>query len=484
MSLRQLASQTALYGLSTILGRFLNYLLVPLYTGVLKQTADYGIVTQMFAYSGFLMVLFSYRMESAFFRFGTPEADRERAYTTGLGTLTLTTLVLAAVMLVFSGPLSDWLLIGDHPEYVRYFALILGLDALAELPFARLRLEQRPLHFVGIKLTNIGVNIGLNVFWLVFCPWAAGQGWQWVHRVWSPDVQVAYIFLANLIASAVTLALLAPALRIRLRWYDPVLLKQMLRYAGPLVVVSLAGVVNEMLDRSILIYLLPGSTAWNRAQLGIYGANYKLAMLITLFTQAYRYAAEPYFFRTSGDSDSPRILAEAAKWFTLAASAAMLGILLFLPVLKHFLRNPAYHEGLGVVPILLVANVLLGVYYNVSVWFRLKDKTATGAWIALAGAGITVLLNLLLIPHMGYYGSAWATLVCYAFMCVATWHIGRRHYPVPYPVAKMAAYVCVALLLYGLDQWWSPGMSDTGRWIMRAGMLFGYTALFFRLSSR
>lgn len=478
--IRKLAGQTAIYGLSTILGRFLNYLLVPLYTAVLADAADYGIITQLFAYSGFVMVVFSYRMESAFFRFGTPTRQREKAYATGLGSLWVTSLFLSGCLFLFSQPIAWALQLDDYPHFIRYLSLIIGLDALCELPFARLRLEQKPFAFVAVKLTNIGINIGLNLFWLLFCPWASKQGWHWVHAVWTPETPVQYILLANVFASAATLALLSPNLIVRPGQFDWTLHKEMIRYAAPLVVVSLAGIVNEMLDRSILIYLLPGDDLSNRAQLGIYGANYKLAMLITLFTQAYRYAAEPFFFRVSAEKDSPAVLAKAADWFTLATSAAMLGILLFLPLIKHFLRNPAYHEGLGVVPILLLANVFLGIYYNFSVWFRLKDKTKTGAWIALAGATVTIVLNIALIPHMGYYGSAWATLCCYAFMAGLTWYLGQKHLPVPYPLRRMALYLVAALFAYTLDQLFSSYLPHWGQWTARTLLMASYVYIFTR----
>lgn len=478
--IRKLAGQTAIYGLSTILGRFLNYMLVPLYTAVLADAADYGIVTQLFAYSGFVMVIFSYRMESAFFRFGTPIQYREKAYATGLGSLWVSSLLLSGCLFIFSEPIAAALRLHDYPHFIRYFALIIGLDALCELPFARLRLEQRPLTFVAVKLTNIGTNVGLNLFWLIVCPWASKQGWGWVHAVWTPGNPVQYIFLANLFASATTLGLLAPYLRVLPGQFDWPMLKDMIRYAAPLIIVSLAGIINEMLDRSILIYLLPGDELSNRAQLGIYGANYKLAMLISLFTQAYRYAAEPFFFRVSTEKDSPDVLAKAAEWFTLATSAAMLGILLFLPLIKYFLRNPAYHEGLGVVPILLLANVFLGIYYNFSVWFRLKDKTQIGAWIALAGAAITIALNFALIPYWGYYGSAWATLCCYVFMTGLTWHLGQKHMPVPYPLKNMARYIVVALFAYTIDQLFSGYLPNWAQWCGRLMLLVSYVYVFTR----
>jgi len=446
--LKKLAGETALYGLSSIVGRFLNYLLVPLYTRQFL-TGEYGVVSELYAYSGFLMVLFSYRLESAFFRFGTAPEDRERAYSTTSWSLFFSTVFLLSAALFFAQPLATWLNYPQNPEYIRWFAWIIALDCLSELPFARLRLEQRPQRFVAAKLLNIGLNIFFNLFWLVYCPWANKEGYGWVHAVWSPDVRVGYVFLSNLIASGATLVFLIPQFRRLEPQFDWVLWKKMLRYAAPLVIVGFAGIINEMLDRALLTRLLNGSLEQNRAQLGIYSANYKLAMLITLFTQAYRYAAEPFFFRTAqgASDDSLRLQANATKWFTIIGAFGMLGILLYLDIVKKFVGE-AYHSGLKVVPILLLANLLLGIYYNFSVWYRLKDRTMTGAWISILGALITLLLNYWWVPLLGYMGAAWATLVCYLFMSAATWYTGRKWYPAPYPLGRMAIFIGAALGLF------------------------------------
>ncbi len=276
-----------------------------------------------------------------------------------------------------------------------------------------------------------------------------------MYFVWSPQWGVACIFLANLVASALTLLLLLPQLR-AIRWpLDGALWLKMMRYAGPLIIVTFAGIINEMLDRAILTRLLPGTLAENRAQLGIYAANYKLAMLITLFTQAYRYAAEPFFFRHAADKNALDIQASATKWFTIAATVGMLGILLFLDIIKDFVGKD-YQGGLHVVPILLVANLLLGLYYNFSVWYRLKDRTMLGAWIAMAGAMITILLNLWWVPILGYVGAAWATWPCYAFMSAATWYTGQKHHPVPYELGRMAALYVALVLCLGEARWLEP----------------------------
>ncbi len=475
--IRKLAGETAIYGLSSIVGRFMNYLLMPLYTRVLVPS-EYGIVTDLYATSAFLMILYSYRMESAFFRFGTPPAERERVFSVAMQSLLATTVLITTLLLVLAGPLAGALDYPQHPEYVQWFALILAFDCLVELPFARLRLEQRPGRFVLAKFLNIGVNVALNLFWLLLCPWLARQGVQWIYYVWTPGLGVGYIFLSNVIASALTLLFLLPEFR-AIRWFfDRVLWGSMLHYAWPLIIVGFAGIVNEMLSRTMMKYLLTGTQQENLAQLGIFGANYKLAMLITLFTQAYRYAAEPFFFRHAGDQDALQTQANVTKWFTIASTAGMLGILLFLDVVKHFL-DEQYHSGLDVVPILLVANLLLGLYYNFSVWYRLKDRTRLGAWISLAGAGITILLNILWIPRFGYVGAAWVTLICYAFMSWATWQTGRRYYPVPYPLARMFLYVAVALALYGLITWLAPFLAawPVLLWAVRVGLFVGFLGL-------
>lgn len=481
---KKLAGETALYGLSSILGRLLNMmLLVPLHTRTLRDTSDFGAVIDLYATSAFIMVFFSYRMESAFFRFGTPKEDRDRAYSTGMLSIFGTTALISALLLAFAQPIATALQYPMHPEYVRWFALILAFDCLAELPFARLRLEQRPKKFVFIRLVNISVNILMNLFWLLYCPWAAQNGHEWVRAVWSPEVGAGYVFLANLIASAVTVLLLSTEYG-KIRWhFDKVLWVKMVVYAAPLIIVGLAGIVDEMFSRSMLKYLLPGTPKENLGQVGIFGANYKLAALITLFTQAYRYAAEPFFFRHAADKDAMRTQAEVTKWFTIAGTTGMLGILLFLDIVKYFI-DPKYHSGLHVVPILLTANLLLGVYYNFSVWYRLKDRTSLGAWISMAGAGITILLNLFLIPRFGYTGAAWVTLVCYAFMSWATWQTGRKYYPVPYPMARMFWYALSALGLAGIGAGLAPMLPELAQWGLRVFLFLAYLGMVWWLELR
>jgi O-antigen/teichoic acid export membrane protein len=448
--LKKLAGETAIYGLSSIVGRLLNFLLQFVYTNMML-TAEFGVVSQFYAFTGFLAVIYSYRMETAFFRYGTPVVDRQQTYSTGVFSLLISTFLLTIAAFLLSQPIANLLLVPEHPEYVCYFALILAFDCLNELPYARLRLENKAKKFVSIRLFNIFATILLNLFWLMLCPWAAKNNQTWVHYFWSPNQPVKYIFLANVLASAGVLLLLFSELKDAFKAaFDKIVWKKMLRYAAPLIIVGFAGIINEMLDRAMMPYLLKGTVAENQAQLGIYGANYKLAMLISLFTQAYRYAAEPFFFKNANNEDALLTHAKATKWFTIVATSGMLAVLLYKDIIKYML-GANFREGLHIVPILLLANVLLGIYYNFSVWYRLKDKTDLGAWLSLGGAALTILLNIWWVPIYGYVGAAWATLVCYIFMTWVCWLVGKKYYPVDYPIARMCMYIGVALLLFGVS---------------------------------
>jgi O-antigen/teichoic acid export membrane protein len=448
--IKKLAGETALYGLSSIIGRMLNYLLVPIYTRTLMP-GEYGAVTEFYTYSGFLMVLLLFRMEGAFFRFGTDESDRDRVFSTVLKSVLMICGLFLSVILLFSDKIAVLLQYPENGNYIRWFGMILAFDAISEIPFARLRLEQRAKKFVTIKFVGIFVTIFLNLFLLLGCPFLIKNGGttgQFIEKIYDSKNQISYIFLSNLIGSGTVLMILLPQISRISNQFDWDLWKKMFKYAWPLVIAGFAGIINEMFDRLIMPHILSGTFAENREQLGIYGANYKLAMLISIFTQAYRYAAEPFFFRQAKDKNAPQTMADACRYFTLVVSGAMLGVLLFMPILKNFVGEQ-FRGGLFIVPILLLANVFLGIFYNVSVWYRLKDKTEVGAKIGLAGALITVSLIFLLVPKIGFAGAAWATLVCYFFMAVATGVIGHRYLPIPYPVWRMAFYILSSLAVAG-----------------------------------
>ena len=463
---KKLASQTAIYGVSSIVGRVVNYLLVPVYTGHFAA-AQYGIVTGLYAYVSFLNVVFTYGLETTFFRFANrPGEDRRALYSRTLSLLLLSSAGLTALLMLLARPLLGLLhLPPGHDEYAIWIALILGLDAVAALPFARLRLENKARRFAAIRLTNILLNVGLNLFFIVLCPAvlhsAPGSALvalrPLVAATYNPGLGVGYVFLSNLAASALTLLLLArELLDFRFRWPDLAFLRPLLAYALPLMLMGLAGMVNETLDRVMLPAWLPKGFYPGLSQLGavgVYGACYKLSIFMSLIIQAFRYAAEPFFFAQSTEKNSPATFALVLKWFTLCCAFIFVGISLNLNWIGPlFLRRPEYLAGLPVVPILLLANLFLGVYYNLSVWFKLTDKTYFGTYLGAAGAVLTIVLNFLLIPVLGYLGSAWATLACYFMMAALCWWLGERHFPVPYPVGRLLLWLLGAVALVVLGQ--------------------------------
>lgn len=449
-TLKKLASQTAVYGLSQIIGRFLNYLLVPLYTGIFAPE-EYGVVTEMYAYVTFFIVLLTYGMETAFFRFSGKLEDDNKVFGTATTSILISSGLFAVIGLAFAQPVADMLRYPNHAEYIRWFVMILALDAIVSIPFARLRQQNKPLKFAAVKLLNIGVNVGLNLFFLLGCPAILkSDGFAFMHgfvnTVYNPEMGIGYIFISNLIASLITVPLLAKELAGVKYGLDKKLWKEMFTYALPLMVVGFAGMINETLDRAILKYLLPRETAMH--DLGVYGAVYKLSMLMTLFIQAYRYAAEPFFFSYAKNKDSGAMYARIMNIFVIICCVVFLSVTLFIDVFKHFLQDEAFWEGLHVVPILLLANMFLGIYINLSIWYKLGDKTNLGARISLMGAGVTILLNFSLIPVWGYVGSAWATLAAYFTMAVLNYIYGQKHYPIPYNLLKILTYIGLSILLY------------------------------------
>lgn len=444
--LKKLASQTAIYGVSSIVGRFLNYLLVPLYTRVF-DTSAYGVVSEFYAYTGFITVLLTFGMETGYFRFSKSE-DENKTYATALIFLSGLSAVFAVVVFVFSPQMGTALHYADHLEYFRWFGLLLAFDTIGAIPFARLRNENKPIPFAGIKLVEIAVNIGLNIFFLVLCRSAYYHSSDSIFaRLYDPTIGIGYIFIANLASSAVKLLLLSPQLRDIGYGFDRVIFNKLLAYSMPMVLIGLAGVTNEMLDRAMLPHYLSGTIAERREQTGIYGGCYKLSILMSLFIQAFRFAAEPFFFSHAHRADSKRTIADVMTWFVIFCCFIFLMVTLYLDFWAKMV-GPAFRVGLPIVPILLLANLFLGIYTTLSVWYKLTDRTMLGAYVSIGGAGITILLNILLIPTMGYMGSAWATLVCYVLMAVVSYILGQRYYPVPYELAKVCSYIAMVVVLY------------------------------------
>ncbi len=406
------------------------------------------MVTDWYSVAGFLLVVLPYGMETAFFRYSKKRDGDQNVYATAFRSVLTSTLAFLGLTLIFSQSLADASGYSNFPEYVIWFAFILSFDTIAALPFARLRFENKAVRFASIKLIELGVNIGINLFFLVLCR----QAWlqdpnSFFGNLFNPAFGVGYIFVANLAASAVKLLLLSPEFRSLGGQFKKDLWKEMLTYGAPLVLVGLAGIINEMLDRQLLKYMLPFSKEENLAQLGIYGANYKLAVFMNLFIQAFRYAAEPFFFQQSDDKNSKRIYADVLKYFVIAGALVFLTITLFIDQFRFFIGKE-YWSGLELVPILLLANLFLGIVVNLSIWYKLTDKTMLGAAVAIGGAMITVILNILWIPTMGIEGSAWATLVCYSSMAVVSYLLSRKYFPVPYQLLRILAYLFLAVLIF------------------------------------
>lgn len=446
--IKKLAGQTAIYGLSSIIGRLLNYLLVPLYTRIFDPAA-YGVVSEFYAYVTFLIVLYTYGMETAYFHFSSKKENTLHVYSNCLSTLTFSSVILSSILILFSQPIAASLGYEAHPEYIVWFALILAFDAITALPFAKLRQENRAKRFALIKIVNIGSNIGLNLFFLAFLPQIADHSSLSV--LYNPSIGVGYVFIANLISSLITLLFFANDFRKIKFSIDKNLVKEMLVYAFPLLIAGFAGMINETLDRAILKYLVTNkSTALH--QLGVYSACYKLSIIMTLFVQTYRYAAEPFFFSQQSKKNNRGLYATIMNYFVFVCSLIFLGVMLFMNIAKYFIGEK-FHEGLQVVPILLFANLFLGVYLNLSMWYKLSGKTKYGAWFSIIGAIITIVLNFLLIPKMGYMGAAWATFICYGTIMILSYIYGQKHYAIPYSIKICTSIILLSVVLWQLSNY-------------------------------
>lgn len=454
-NIKKLANQTVYYGLSSIVGRILNFFLVPLYVRVFTE-GNYGIYTNLYAYFTFLNILYTYGMETTYFRFVNQEGNSRRVFSTTTASLIFSTIIFSLLIYLGRNTLSSAMGYAGHPEYIIWILSILALDTLAVSSFSVLRYKERPIKFAVIKIINILINVVFNVFFLVICPYLLKHHqyenlYPFINKIYSPDIGIGYIFISNIIASAMTLLMLYKEL-IEFNFdIDLKLLGRMIRYSAPLIVVGFAGMVNDNLDRAILKHLLPYSSEQNDILLGIYGANAKLSVFMVLVIQAFRYAAEPFFFLQSKQSDAKSTYAEVMKYFIIMGLLIFLFINLYIDIFKHFIgsaRHPRYYEGLGIVPILLMANLFLGIFYNLSIWYKLKDKTNLGAYISVFGAIITIAVNFIFIPKFGYFTSAWAKLICYMSMVTVSYFIGQRIYTIDYHLKRLGLYFLVALFIY------------------------------------
>ena len=453
---QKFAGQTALYGLGSILPKLLNFaVLTPFYTRIFLKN-EYGTVTELYAYVVMLMVIISFGMETGFFRFGQNKHQMRAVFTASFSFVAALAVVFVILVQLLLEPLAGLIQYDDKPEYIRWFSYIIAIDAIASIPFAKLRQQERALKFAVLKLLNVVVNIGLVFFFFIIWPrmWAANPGTA-LNRLYDPGMGVGYVFIANLITSVIVLLLLSAELKDLKGPLRAGIMRDLLKYSAPIVVIGIAGSINEVADKILLKFLFPDSYQ-AMDMVGIYGANYKIAVLMTLFIQMFRYAFEPFLFAQAKEKDAKQLYALILEIFFSLGLVIFLSVMFYMDIVKYYI-DPKFWEGLAIVPIVLLANLFLGVFYNLSVWYKINDLTRYGAWLALGGAAVTIILNALLIPVIGYMGSAWATLACYTLMMTASYLWGRKIYPVPYRIGKIFLNLAIALALFGLSELVKPG---------------------------
>lgn len=430
--LKSLAKETAIYGVSSIVGRFLNYLLVPVYTIALPASSGgYGVVTNIYAWVALILVLLTCGMETGFFRFANKgQDDPMRVYSTTLLSVSIGSLVFVVLGLLFLEPIAGWLEYGEHPWYIGMMMIVVAMDAIQSIPFAYLRYKKRPIKFAALKLLFIFLNIALNLFYYVILE----------------GNDVGYAFLFNLVCTSVVMVCMIPELRGFTYVLDKELLKRMLRYSLPLVILGVAGILNQVADKIIFPFVYPDE-AEATVQLGIYGAASKIAMIMAMFTQAFRFAYEPFVFGKSKEKDSREMYAQAMKFFIIFTLLAFLAVMFYLDILRHVIGRD-YWDGLRVVPIVMAAEIFMGIYFNLSFWYKLIDETRWGAYFSLTGCTILILMNVFLIPKYGYIACAWAGFTGYVVAMLLSYFVGQKKYPIQYDLKAIGMYVLLAAVLY------------------------------------
>ena len=450
--LKSLAKDTAIYGLSSIVGRFLNYLLVPLYTAVIPaSTGGYGVVSNVYAYTALILVFLTFGMETGFFRFANKSGEHpEKVYANTLIFVGGLSLIFVILCMLFLHPISSLLEYPDHPDYIAMMVLVVALDSFQCIPFAYLRYKKRPIKFASIKLFNIVGNILLNLFFLLLCPWLDVHAHQLVSWFYRPEYLVGYIFVSNLIMSLVQMFFFIPELRGFSYRVDKVLLKQMISYSFPILVFGVVGILNQTIDKMIYPFLFDDRQE-GLVQLGIYSATSKVAMIMAMFTQAFRYAYEPFVFGKNKDADNRKVYAAAMKYFFIFSLLAFLTVMGYMDLLRFMVARD-YWEGLSVVAIVMGAEIFKGIYFNLSFWYKLTDETHWGAYFSLIGCTVILALNVWLVPLYGYIASAWASVAGYGVITLLSYVIGQKKYPVIYPLKDMAVYLVLAAVLFVLSE--------------------------------
>lgn len=446
-NLKSLAKDTAIYGMSSILGRFLNYLLVPLYTSnISAASGGYGIITNLYAYTALLLVILTYGMETTFFRYANKtNEDPQKVYSSTLIMVGFTSLLFIVLVSIFLQPLSGVMGYSDHSSYVWVMAATVSIDAFQCIPFAYLRYKKRPIKFAALKLLFIAFNIALNLLYFVVLPDLYKSYPEVIQHVYSPETGVGYAFYINLVCTASITFFFYKELTGFKYTFDKELAKRMLSYSWPILILGIAGILNQTADFILFPYLYKGSQA--HQQLGIYGAASKIAMIMAMITQAFRYAYEPFVFGKGNDKDNRETYAVAMKYFIIFTLLAFLVVMGYINILRHIIGRD-YWEGLKVVPIVMAGTIMMGVYFNLSFWYKLIDKTIWGAYFSGIGCFVLILINIIFVPQYGYMACAWAGLIGYATAMTLSYFVGQKKYPINYPLKSIGIYVLIAVFFF------------------------------------
>ena len=446
-NLKSLAKDTAIYGMSSILGRFLNYLLVPLYTSnISAASGGYGIITNLYAYTALLLVILTYGMETTFFRYANKtNEDPQKVYSSTLIMVGFTSLLFIVLVSIFLQPLSGVMGYSDHSSYVWVMAATVSIDAFQCIPFAYLRYKKRPIKFAALKLLFIAFNIALNLLYFVVLPALYNSYPNIIQHVYSPETGVGYAFYINLVCTASITFFFYKELTGFKYTFDKELAKRMLSYSWPILILGIAGILNQTADFILFPYLYKGGQA--HQQLGIYGAASKIAMIMAMITQAFRYAYEPFVFGKGNDKDNRETYAVAMKYFIIFTLLAFLVVMGYINILRHIIGRD-YWEGLKVVPIVMAGTIMMGVYFNLSFWYKLIDKTIWGAYFSGIGCFVLILINVIFVPQYGYMACAWAGLIGYATAMTLSYFVGQKKYPINYPLKSIGIYVLMTVFFF------------------------------------
>lgn len=445
--MKSLAKDTAIYGVSSIVGKFLNWLLVPLYTYKLAEISDYGIVTNLFAWTALLLVILTYGMETGFFRFANKDPQNYRKiYGNTMISIGGSSLIFVALIVLFHQQIANFLGYQNQSEFIWMLGVIVAMDAFASIPFAYLRFQKRPIAFAGLKLLYIGLNIAFNLFFLIACPWLMEVAPDTISWFYNPDYGVGYIFISNFIATAIQTLFLLPYIIQAKFEFDGKLLKQILKYSLPLLFLGIAGIANQNLDKILFKFLRTDALQ----QLGIYGAVGKIAMVIMMFTQAFRYAYEPFVFAKNKDADSKTAYSMAMKYYVIFALLIFLSVVMYMDIIKHFIA-PKYWIGLGILPIILFSYIFQGIFFNLSIWYKLTDKNHYGAWFSFIGTVVILLGNILFVPKYSYWASVWSSFAGFFVIMILSYFFGQKFMPINYNLKKIGFYILLALALFGIS---------------------------------